>query len=284
MVIPMNKRRFSVATLMFFALSFINTYAQPDIQVPKSPEAGKSAIGINDAVLIDQMMFVMPGVGSNARELLTEQSIKAYMMPARRQEPNGSSIAYTVASALEYYVNLKKNYKDNLSPDYISLNLASNRQDMTFQEAFKFLIENGTVSAAIMPYGASSISPAVYATPKFGIQNFLFLFHETTKGRQKIFETRKALMRGHPVVLEMRVDPGFEKLRQVRYWAPPTTTGDSDITTPVVVVSYDEDLEAFEILTSLGSEWGEGGYIWVNYADFEKYALDGFVILPNPTK
>ncbi|NJL73833.1 MAG: hypothetical protein HC892_01155 [Saprospiraceae bacterium] len=90
---------------------------------------------------------------------------------------------------------------------------------------------------------------------------------------------RKALLRGNPVLVEMQVDAGFDVLSGVEFWE---SNGDSqDRITPLIVVSYDEELEAFELQNSLGNLWGNKGYIWMKYADFEQFAINGFVLLPD---
>ena len=68
-------------------------------------------------------MPTIEGVGGSARELLQQQSVKAYMMPVRKVGARGTELSYMLASCLEYYVNLDKNYKLNLSPDYITLSI-----------------------------------------------------------------------------------------------------------------------------------------------------------------
>ncbi len=266
-----------------FLFSFLasNALFAQDKQVPKSADVENSGLGISEIDLIDQFMLVIPGVGSSARELLTEQSVKSYMMPVRKLDKNGSMPSYLLASCLEYYVNLNKNYKVNLSPDYISLSIENSQKAITFQEAFRFLVDNGTVSAAIMPFGANVISSAVYATPKYKIKNYLHVFRVQTKSRQKIYETRKALMRGNPVIIEFLGQKDFDKLENVRYWAAPSRLDGNAVTFPLIVVSYDEDLEAFEVLSAWGSEWGDDGYLWIDYTDFGKYCENGYVFIPS---
>jgi hypothetical protein len=236
-------------------------------------------IGIKDIKLIDQFMVVVPGVGSNARDMLQQQSVKPYMMPVRKVGMRGNELSYAMASCLEYYVNLEKNYKDNLSPDYISLSLQNSGKQVNVEEAYLFLVQNGTVSAAIMPYDASAITNAVYATPKYQISNYLYLFRPVTQSRQKIYETRKALMRGNPVVVEVRADDTARNLQDSDTWEPPRN---GTTLFPVVVVGYDETKNAFEVRSAWGSNWGNGGYAWISYDDFGKYTDNGYVMVPFP--
>jgi C1A family cysteine protease len=196
------------------------------------------------------------------------------MMPPRKMGVTGQSFTYAVASAMEFYVNLNSNYKDNVSPDYLRLNVPSALPD----DVFNFLANNGAVSAAIMPYDASNVPPSVYSAQKYKIKNFLKLFQPTTRGQQRIYEVRKAIMRGNPVIIELSINNGFRTLKDARTWnatSDPSNAG----TQYVVVVGYDEERRAVEILNSNGREWGNGGYIWVSYEDFGNLATFGYVLI-----
>ncbi len=263
----------------FFQLSHLS--AQVDT-LPTSQLSTKGlGAGISQQELIDELMPFMPGLGSNSREMLTEQSVKPYLMPPRKLFGQGSAGSYALATCLEFYVNFDKNYKVNLSPDYISLNLAK-KGTSSLIRALQFLSENGTVSAAIMPYGASSIPAAVYATEKYKVQHFLHLFYKNSKSRQKVFETKKALMRGNPVIIEMKIPANFINLKDTKYWVPhhPKTF----LSHPFIVVGFDQDLESFEISSSWGKDWGKSGYLWVKFEDFGKYAVNAYVMVPELKK
>lgn len=245
---------------------------------PKSAYGQNVQIGVTDLSLIDQLMITVPGVGSTSRDMLNQQSVKPFMMPVRKVGFRGSELSYALATCLEYYVNLGKNYKDNLSPDYIALSLQNAGRHVTMEEAFLFLVQNGTVSAAIMPYDAGAIPNAVYATNKYKINNYLYLFREVTQPRQKIFEVRKALMRGNPVLIEFQGDESIKAVSGSRWENP---RGGNQLY-PMIVVGFDETQSAFEVLSCWGSSWGTGGYLWINYDDFGKYAVNGYVMVPLP--
>jgi hypothetical protein len=243
---------------------------------PKNPALMK--LGIDNVEWFDELMLDIPGIGGDPRAMIEQQSVKSYMMPVRKIRGRASELSYAVASCLEYYTNLNKNYKENLSPDYISLSLESAGQANNSGGAFKFLVENGTVSAAIVPFDSRTIPNAVYATPKIKIDNYLHLFRPETRGRQKVYETRKALMRGNPVVIELMAGQDFKQQLRTLKWKP---AKDTDMVYPLVVVGYDGAKEAFELRSSWGSSWGNDGYLWIDYQDFEQYAKNGYVMIPH---
>lgn len=271
----MKKLRFSIALL--FCVWFLGeSNAQFDTLEMKVMQSKGVAFGVTDVDLIDELMVTMPGLGSNSRDMFTEQSLKAYMMPPRKVAGKGSANSYAIASCLEFYTNFNRNYKVNLSPDFIELNL--NQGDYTIREAFNFLSVTGTVSAAIMPFESPIIPAGVYATQKYKIANYLHIIRPGMRPMQKLFEAKKALMRGNPVLFEMEIPEGFSELSGTKTWTPDEF--ETQNTHPFLIVGFDQEKKAFEILSSWGSDWGKNGYLWISYDDFTKYSKNGFVMIP----
>ena len=252
-----------------------DTIPKPKNQIPSTYGAKtKGEFGITDANLIDQSLKVIEGVG-NLRDGLAEQNFKSYMMPPRKTGANAHSAEYAMTSALEFYLNLNNNYKDNLSPDFIRLNLPQG----SIEDDLNFLATTGTVSAAILPFESPNLTPSVYSALKYKIKNYLKLFQITTRPQQKLYDLRKAITRGNPVIIEMQITNEFKNLKQVRSWQ--AASGDK---TPagiqyVVVVGYDEERKAVEVLNSWGREWGNGGYLWINYEDLGNLATNAYVLM-----
>jgi hypothetical protein len=130
-----------------------------------------------------------------------------------------------------------------------------------------------------MPYGSTSIPRSVFATQKYKISNYLHIFRESYRDRQKVFETQKALMRGNPVIVEMKVPDDFDKIKNTRFWTQLGKSGEQVL--PFVIVSYNLELEAFEVLSAWGREWGNNGYLWIDFDDFGEIAQNGYVMVPN---
>ena len=267
----------SIILLALLIIQCTVTLAQkPDVR-PRDSNAEIATIAVSDYNLINQLMLPIPGVAADEYASVEVQSVKAYMMPVRRSERNHLISSYMLASCLEYYVNMEKNYKVNLSPDYIALSLQAQGRDLSLVDAFQFLAEQGTVSAAILPYGAGMITNAVYATTKFRIVHYLHLFRSVTKERQKVFEIRKALMRGHPILVEVSADESLTAANGLENWK---SRGKNTRIYPLIIVGFDEERESFEVLSAWGSRWGKGGYLWVSYTDMAASAQNGYVLVP----
>ena len=265
--------------ILFFCLILTQTiYAQnpKPSQKPPMDLGARGKFGISETNMFDQLLKTISGVGS-LKENLTEQSLKSYMMPPRKMAVGAVSYSssYALTSALEYYINLNNNYKDNLSPDFIKLNLPKG----SIEDELAFLATNGTVSAAILPYSATNLPPSVNAALKYRISNYLKLFQVTTRPQQKLYDMKKAIMRGNPVIVELQITNEFKNLKQVRMWN--AADGDRTVagTHYLVVVAYNEDTKTVELLNSWGREWGNGGYIRMSYDDFGALAVNGYVLL-----
>ncbi len=268
------KSRIVILFVTFMAV-LQTTLAQEEQHKPHFTVKGV-AIGISSPELIDLMMVTMPGLGSNAKTMVNLQSVKTYMMPPRKASP-AIGFAFTLASCLEFYSNFEKNYKVNLSPEYINLQL--NKESRTdIRNALRLLVTDGTVSADVVPYGSLEIPKNLSSPMVFKLANYLQIFNTASREKSKVFEVQKALMRGNPVVVEMQVPEGFEKITNTKFW---TSIGEPfNKTFSFLVVSYNLDLEAFEIQSSWSREWGIDGYLWVDFSDFGKMAQNGFVMVP----
>ncbi len=273
----MNRYLPLTLALWMFVLLLPFALQSQDDKITKGLDENATRLGVLDADLIDRMMPIVEGVGGTAREMLQQQSVKPYMMPVRKVGVHGSDLSYALATCLEYYVNLDKNYKLNLSPDYISLNIENAGRNVTLTDAFQFLAQEGTVNAAIVPYEATELTGAVYSTQKFKIQNYLHIFREVTPARQRVYEVRKALMRGNPVLVELKSDEQIKNITDSRNLEP----ADGMQLFPLIVVGYDEGQQAFEVMSCWGRNWGVDGYIWISYDQFGKSSVNGYVMVPD---
>lgn len=261
--------RLSLIVMMMTCAFFAGAQDKPDQLV------SRSVFGVQDAAMIEALMPEMPGFGGSAREMLQQQSVKPFLMPVRNVGVSGDETAYQITAALEYYINRDKNFKINLSPDFISLQLRK-KGPYTIKDALAFLNTNGTVSAAVVAYDASEISEAAFIVPSFKIANYLHLFREMSSPRFAVFEVKKALIRGNPVIVELAVDEKFRQSVGNKFIEPGTPEG----SVTMMVVGFDETSGAFELQACRGYEWGVNGYAWIKFDDFDKCARNGYVLVP----
>jgi len=92
-------------------------------------------------------------------------------------------------------------------------------------------------------------------------------------------KVKKALANKNPVVIGMRISSSFYKVNGVWSGVQVGNVGGH----AMVVIGYDDDKYggAFELMNSWGTRWGNNGFAWVRYADFEKYVKTAYVMVDN---
>lgn len=95
---------------------------------------------------------------------------------------------------------------------------------------------------------------------------------------QSVKELKTVLSKGMPVVLGMFVPESFYKATG-EVWNPmPTDKRDPSSGHAILAVGYDDNKYggAIELMNSWGDGWANKGFIWVKYADYEKWFLGGY--------
>jgi len=92
-------------------------------------------------------------------------------------------------------------------------------------------------------------------------------------------KVKKALANKNPVVIGMRVSSSFYKVKGVWSGIQVGKLGGH----AMVVIGYDDNKYggAFELMNSWGTRWGNNGFGWIRYADFEKYVKTAYVMVDN---
>jgi hypothetical protein len=105
----------------------------------------------------------------------------------------------------------------------------------------------------------------------------LFLYHGNTVKSAVLSPVKKSLAENKPVIISIKCFGSWDRAKGV--WNPPTNLNDVDKGYhAVAVVGYDDNLYggAVEIMNSWGPKWCNSGFMWMRYADFEKYCVEAF--------
>lgn len=263
--------------LSTFLCTCVSAQTPDEAQPYGSEKSAEKMQGVMDIQALDALMYFVPGIGKNDRTEIMRQNIKSYMMPIRKAPSTRMEWSYALTSALEFYQNLNENFKENLSPDFLSMSLANQGTRPNMEDGLRLLIDQGTVSANIVPFGSDRIPGAVYSVPKIKINNFGYVFQEATQGRNRIFEVKKALTRGNPVLVELRTPAGFANFSGERFNA----NGPLSETHYLNVIGYDSATKTFELRGSFGRLWADAGYLRIGYDDFVEMSVKGYVLIPS---
>lgn len=106
----------------------------------------------------------------------------------------------------------------------------------------------------------------------FKIKEYREIINRQTKN--KTLNIKKSLTQLKPIVAGITCPKSLYRAADV--WHPEKEDYQSNISGhAVTVVGYNDDIEggSFEIMNSWGSKWGNNGFIWIRYSDFEHFCV-----------
>ncbi|WP_250630084.1 C1 family peptidase [Rhodoflexus caldus] len=117
------------------------------------------------------------------------------------------------------------------------------------------------------------------------IQDYRKLFNanETADRSNIIRYVKKALAEGKPVVTTIRYLRSLDNAKGL--WSP-LPYENSSYYHAVTIVGYDDNRYggALEIMNSWGTAWGNDGFIWVKYEDFQRICMEAYEMVDFPTE
>jgi hypothetical protein len=188
------------------------------------------------------------------------------------QGQQSSCTAWATAYAMRsYYEGKRRNWNFSspgqiISPAYIYNKLHDFRGNCdtgtAISEALGVLKTDGAPTLSAYPYAENDCSrppnpELVRIGSEFRISGW------SAVDNKKLDDAKGQLYRGNPVVFGMDVSDQFENLTGREIYddtSSPRTGGHA-----MVLVGYSERRQAFKVMNSWGTEWGDGGFGWVSY-------------------
>jgi C1A family cysteine protease len=115
---------------------------------------------------------------------------------------------------------------------------------------------------------------------RYPIADYVTLVGDNNSTRTQM--VKKSISENKPVVIAIYNYPAsFYSAKEV--WNPSATDEIGNVGHALCVVGYDDNRYggAFEIQNSWGTDWGNGGYTWIPYAVFNKYAAEAYEMIEN---
>jgi hypothetical protein len=159
------------------------------------------------------------------------------------------------------------------------------------------MIDNGDALMNTVPYscGAALTDNAKLEAKAYKLSDLAVLFAAPgmLKTDKYVFtpeivinNTKKALIEGTPVSTGFYLPESFFRIKtDVWETKPEDTLSDwKHAGHAMLVVGYDDNKAggAFRVLNSWGTDWGDGGFIWVRYNDYTKWCVLGLQAFADP--
>ncbi|SDW87549.1 protein of unknown function [Lutibacter oricola] len=227
--------------------------------------------------------------------LPSNYSLKAYAPTPKSQGRQPSCVGWasgygarTISFAIKnkWKNNIYKINQNTFSPAFV-YNMIKGKTDYACKQgsyvgdAMQLIKNSGILKLSDFQYtqtscGAKPSESLLKIASKNKIESYIRLARWDNPSNLAL-KVKKAISNNNPVVIGMRISSTFYKAKGTWSGLQSGSIGGH----AMVVVGYDDykDGGAFEILNSWGTKWGNNGYIWVKYNDFEKYTKTAYVMV-----
>ncbi|GAB4018183.1 hypothetical protein GCM10028808_51930 [Spirosoma migulaei] len=252
--------------------------------------------------------------GQAINKLPPRVDLSAYVPSVINQGENGTCVAVSVGYYMRTLLEAQKRGLTDkkaidalrFSPSYLYNNVKdAGDTDCTggldIGDALEYIKQNGLPLLWEAPFPNCQQPTAMKVNPDSRILDYVKLFGLSDEQQAKTLATKKALSELSPVVVGMQTTPSMNNLSlrntlgsrtktflpwvhsgnaraNFTRWQPELSTSLS-IGHAMCIVGYDDTMfgkGAFKLVNSWGSTWGDKGYFWITYADFNQYAKYGY--------
>ncbi len=197
------------------------------------------------------------------------------------RQPSCSAWAI-VYGAGNYYMHLAtgKSYNDseNLSPAFIFNQLPKGTGGATaFIDNLELFKAEGACSLKSMPYHADDYSIQPDSAQRLNAAK------NKINGWRKIDPhdfalLKKTIFQRKPVIIFIATDEGFNKITTPFIWKD--RCGNLGPVHAMVIAGYDDSRNAFLVMNSWGTSWGDKGFVWIDYQFFLKNTSpNGYILI-----
>jgi hypothetical protein len=143
----------------------------------------------------------------------------------------------------------------------------------SFPDLFTVLMTRGAASLATMPYTTDYLAQPSNSAFEEATQFPILSYNRLPADNHRAIKSM--LVEGKAVVFGMVVTESFTRYRGGTF---DSATGRSLGGHAMALVGYDDSRNAYRIINSWGTGWGDGGYAWIDYNTFARYTRDVWVL------
>jgi hypothetical protein len=198
-------------------------------------------------------------------------SYQLAMPVARNQGTEGSCVSfaavYGARSAEQYYKTNASSYSDGVnlfSPEFTfnQVNLGGSCTSSSVVPTLDLLKTKGVCTWQSMPYSTSNGCSLMPTTTQNTEAAQFKISSYSTIISQDITAIKTTIASKHAVIVTLNIDQQFYNATPGFIWK--SFTGNAGYHA-IVLCGYDDSKHAFKALNSWGTNWGDQGYIWIDY-------------------
>ena len=207
----------------------------------------------------------------------TSSGISLIMPPVGDQGGEGCcvpfAVGYAARSAEQYYRTNASTYSNSsnvFSPEFLynQTKFGDCGSGTSMQTALDFIVANGICSYQSMPYSSTNGCSLMPTTNQLSEA-----LNYKISSYSKIINTDKDAIKSmvsqnHPVIVAILADNSFVSAKSGFIWN--TFSGSGNLPHCIAIVGYDDSKNAYKIMNSWGTSWGDAGFSWIDYDFFAK--------------
>ena len=166
------------------------------------------------------------------------------------------------------------------SPAYVfnRLNGGQCAKPTSIMDALTLMRDEGVLPMRDFPYEASNCTQLPSneqkrAASSFRIRNWSRL------DTDDLDAIKSQIFNGHPVIVVLNLPKSFDRLRGNAVF---DDRADREFPHVMLAVGYDDRLQAFRLMNSWDTDWGDGGYVWVAYRAYSALKIDRAYVIDLP--
>lgn len=250
---------------------------QPIEEPPVVNDTQNYSTGLN---YLSQVSYkALPSYLTNYNENLPlNKDLSNYFPTPGNQGSQGSCVGWATAYLKTYQESSERILDPNnifFSPSFIynQIKISDCIQGSIVEDAFKVIQEQGILLNRDFPYNyynctTQPTSNQVTNANKYKISRFAKV------DEQNIHEIKSNLEVGNPILIALDVNQAFKNYSGGVF---NNSANCQNCGHAVVVVGYDDTKNAFKLINSWGTGWGENGFMWINYNAFKGIVKEAYV-------
>jgi hypothetical protein len=194
------------------------------------------------------------------------------MPPVQNQGGEGSCVPFATgyaARSVEYYYQTKAtsySYSTNLfSPEFLynATKIGDCGSGTSILRTLEYLKNIGICTWQSMPYSSTdgcSLMPnstQLAAAANYRINSYSAVY------KSDVIAIKNLLAMNHPLVIMVALDGSFPMAGPGFIWK--SYSGLGGFNHALTICGYDDSKQAFKVMSSWGTNWGDSGYSWIDY-------------------
>ena len=159
-----------------------------------------------------------------------------------------------------------------MSPSY-TYNILSqgNCAGTNVGQTLEILKQNGVPSIADFPINLENCSTQPDESIDEIAENAKISDYKNLSGINLVLEMKTLIQQKTPIIISAYLSSRFGAVDEFNLAAyrPHAVTYNSGRCHAMLVVGYKDEYNAFKVVNSWGSNWGNGGFVWIDYAAFD---------------